>query len=260
MIDLHCHPLPGIDDGADDLAVAVAMCHAAAADGCTVMVATPHQRHHAWPNLDQDALRQLLAHVSEAVEGTVDLRLGGEIRVDSELLDELATGPESGIQSLAGSRYLLLEYDRSGVGPEPESLIHELVVQGWRPILAHPEFIPRLGEDMKLMRRLVERGAMLQLTAMSVTGDFGRRAHQLAHRLLDAELVHFVASDAHGVDWRPPGLSEAYQVITEQWGETVARRLMLENPQAVVEDRPLVSSSATSSKSTRDSTLQPNTK
>ena len=113
---------------------------------------------------------------------------------------------------------------------------------------------------MSLMRRLVERGAMLQLTAMSVTGNFGRRAHQLAHRLLDAELVHFVASDAHGVDWRPPGLSEAYQVIVEQWGEPAARRLMLENPQAVVEDRPLTLTSATSSKSTRDSTLLPNTK
>jgi len=237
MIDIHCHPLPGIDDGADDFAVAVAMCEAAAADGCSALIATPHQRHHAWPNLDEAHLYDLADRLQEATGDAIDVRLGAEIRVDDALLADLAAWPETSIQPLADSSYLLLEYDRSGIGPDPERLIDELVSDGWRPVLAHPEFIPRLGEDMQLMTRLVDQGAMLQLTAMSVLGEFGQRARQLAHRILDAGLAHFVASDSHGVDWRPPGLSRAYALVTETWGESVARRIMQDNPAAILADR-----------------------
>jgi protein-tyrosine phosphatase len=247
MIDIHCHPLPGIDDGADDLATAVAMCRAAAADGCTALIATPHQRHHAWPNLDSTHLRELTEGLRDAIGDTLDVRLGAEIRVDEDLVSDLVQWPETSIQPLAGSRYLLLEYDRSGIGPNPEQFIKELVTRGWRPILAHPEFIPRLGDDLSLLERLVDMGAMLQLTAMSVLGEFGQRAHELSHRILDYDLAHFVASDAHGVDWRPPGLSAAFASIAERWGEAVAARLMQDNPGAVLADRPIAAPSPTPS-------------
>jgi protein-tyrosine phosphatase len=243
MIDLHCHILPGVDDGAQSLEEAVAMCRLAAADGCTAMVATPHQRRGEWWNADRKHLAALADDIQDALGPELRVHLGGEIHVSSELLSEIEKLPDGGgILPLAGSRYLLIEFGSRGAPSEGFHLIHELVVAGWRPIIAHPEFIPWLAPDPELVARLVALGATTQVTAMSVTGDFGRRPQVDSYALLDAGLVHFVASDAHGVRRRPPGLKRAYRLIASRWGEKTARRLTTDNPQAVVEDRPLLES------------------
>lgn len=239
MIDIHLHALPGIDDGADDLGTAVAMCRQAAEDGCEALVLTPHQRTPTWENTDRAALDDLRRSVEAASGGTPRLYPGGEIRVDSGLLDELEALPESGLVPLADSRYLLLEFDRWSAPPDPLGLHHELTVAGWRPIYAHPEFIPFLAEDLELMRHLAEEGALFQITAMSLLGDFDREARQLCADMMNAGVVDFVASDAHGTDYRPPGLAAAHREIAGRWGEETAWRLTTGNPQAVVADRPL---------------------
>ena len=239
MVDIHCHVLPGIDDGAADLAEAVAMCRLAAADGVEALVATPHQRTAAWENLDPGALAALRARLAEAVGGRPELLAGAEVRVDSELLDDLARPGLGGVLPLAGSRYLLLELDRTDPAPPVETLAHELALAGWTPVFAHPEFIPALGDDPALVHRLAEAGALFQVTAMSVAGEAGAAARARCHRLLDEGLVHFVASDCHGVDWRPPGLSRARRVLAARWGEEAAQALTADNPRAVIEHRPL---------------------
>lgn len=249
MIDLHCHILPGIDDGAKSLEEAVEMCRIAAAEGCRAMVATPHQRRGAWWNSDREAImglaRSLQNALGQAAPGQAalvpELRVlvGGEVHVDADLLGEIEKLPDGGILPLAGSRYLLIEFDSHGRASEAIHLVHELVVAGWRPIVAHPEFIPWLAGDVDLVRRLVALGAATQVTAMSVTGDFGRGPMAETHTLIDEGLVHFVASDCHGVHRRPPGLRRAYQTIAGRWGADVARRLVSDNPRAVVQDRPL---------------------
>src|SRR5262245_34099498 len=110
MIDLHCHLLPGVDDGAQSLAEAVAMCRMAAEDGCEAMVATPHQRRGEWWNADTDHLAGLAERIQEEVGPGFRVFLGGEIHVDSELLDEIEKLPAGGgVLPLAGSRYLLIE-------------------------------------------------------------------------------------------------------------------------------------------------------
>jgi protein-tyrosine phosphatase len=242
MIDLHCHILPGIDDGAKSLAEAIAMCRAAAAAGCEVMVATPHQRRGIWWNSDRQVLDRLRRELAQAVAPEIRVLQGGEIHVDAELLDEvrrLGTGEEAGIFPLAGSRYLLLEFASSWNAQMAADLVHELVVAEWRPILAHPEFIPFLAEDEAVVAHLVALGATTQVTGMSVTGDFGRRAQSCTHRLIETGLAHFVASDSHDLVRRPPGLDRAFQVIRELWGEETAERLTTGNPRAVLDDRPL---------------------
>jgi protein-tyrosine phosphatase len=168
--------------------------------------------------------------------------VGGEVHVDSELLAEVERLPGGGLLTLAGSRYLLIEFDNQGRLGEAIHLVHELVVGGWRPIVAHPEFIPWLAGDLDAVKRLVALGAMTQVTAMSVTGDFGRGPMTETHALIEEGLVHFVASDCHGVQRRPPGLRRAYQTIAGRWGAEVARRLVSDNPRAVVQNRPLSSS------------------
>ncbi|HEX2163588.1 MAG TPA: CpsB/CapC family capsule biosynthesis tyrosine phosphatase [Thermoanaerobaculia bacterium] len=240
MIDLHTHVLPGIDDGAPDLPTAVAMCRMAAADGCQALVATPHQRTPRWENLDRRALEALRGRLADELGGAIEIHLGGEVRVDSELLAELAAaGADHGPLSLAGSRYLLVELDRHRLLVDPREVLHELLVAGWRPIFAHPEMIAPLAADPDLLAELGAGGALFQLTAAAVTGELGRTPRQVCQRLLDAGLAHFVASDTHGTDLRPPGLSRARRVIAARWGEETAARLTRDNPRAVLEDRPL---------------------
>jgi protein-tyrosine phosphatase len=242
MIDLHCHILPGIDDGARTMEEAVEMCRMAAADGCRAMVATPHQRRGAWWNSDREAILGLARDLQAAVGTSLRVLVGGEVHVDSELLTEIEKLPGGGVLTLAGSRYLLIEFDSQGRATDGIHLVHELVVAGWQPILAHPEFIPWLAGDHDLVRRLVSLGALTQVTAMSVTGDFGRGPMAETHALLDEGLVHFVASDSHGVQRRPPGLRRAYQTIAGRWGAELAKRLVYDNPRAVVQNRPLTPS------------------
>jgi protein-tyrosine phosphatase len=240
MIDLHCHILPGVDDGPRSLAEAVAICRLAAEDGCEGMIATPHQRRGEWWNSDRAQLAALADQLQDEVNPGFRVYLGGEIHVDSGVLAEIEKPPaEGGVLPLAGSRYLLIEFDSNGTATEAIHLVHELVVAGWRPILAHPEFIPWLAPDPELVARLVALGALTQVTAMSVTGDFGRRPQADTWALLDAGLVHFIASDSHNTRRRPPGLRRACDLIASRWGEPMARRLAADNPRAVVENRPL---------------------
>ena len=237
MIDLHGHYLPGLDDGAADLAVAVAMCRLAARDGCHDVVVTPHLRRDEWPSASGAEIGAAVARLREAVGAEPRLHAGAEVRVDSDLLDDLDR--DGAVVPLAGSRYLLLELDPWGIGPDPVELVQELTFARWRPIVAHPEVTPFLTRERDLLERLVEAGALLQVTAASVTGEYGRAPREQARALLEAGLVHFVASDAHGTDFRPPGLRRAFDEIAHGWGEATARRLFVDHPQAVLDDRPI---------------------
>jgi protein-tyrosine phosphatase len=242
MIDLHCHILPGIDDGPKTLEEAAEMCRLAAADGCRAMVATPHQRRGIWWNSDREAILGLARELQAALGSELRVLTGAEIHVDSGLLAEVERLPGGGLLPLAGSRYLLIELDNHGRAGDAINLIHELAVADWRPVVAHPELIPWVAGDADLVRRLVSLGALVQVTAMSVTGDFGRGPMATTHALIEEGLVHFVASDCHGVQRRPPGLRRAYETIAGRWGVEVARRLVSDNPRAVVQNRPLPSS------------------
>jgi len=239
MIDLHAHVLPGIDDGARDLEEAAEMCRLAAEDGCEAIVATPHQRHQRWWNGDSGDLAQRLEELRAAVGDRPRLFTGAEIRIDPEIVDDLLTDPPHDATPLAGSRYLLLEAQRNGRTVELEAILHEAQVAGWRPILAHPELIAELAGDMERLERICQTGVLTQVTAMSLTGEFGARARKCSEAMIERGLVHFVASDAHGVDWRPPGLASARQAIAARWGQGTAHRLTHENPLAVLENRPL---------------------
>lgn len=235
MIDIHCHILPAVDDGADGLEAALAMARMAWNDGVTALIATPHARRDLWPTLGSEAVEQRIASlVDHAAGASPRLVSGSEIAVDSELLEELDRGSGAALVSLAGSRYLLLEFDSLGLGPDPVGLSHELRIAGWWPVIAHPERIPYLAEDPGRLRAVVEAGALLQVTAMSLTGGFGRWVQGCAEFLVDEGLVHFVATDAHNATTRPPLLSPAAEWMRRRWGSEVARQLVERNPAAVL--------------------------
>ena len=236
MIDLHTHILPAIDDGAGSWDESIAMCRIAAADGCEGLIATPHQRR-AWPNDNTDRLRALVEELQDRAGDRPKIYVGGEIHVDSEILEDLERPGLSGLTPLAGTKALLLEFGLSQPPIGASAMIHELVLGGWKPIVAHPEFIPFLAEDLDLLAELVGIGARSQVTAMSVTGKFGRRVRACVRSMIGRGLIHFVASDSHSPTWRPPGLSEARDQIARRWGRVVAQRLTTDNPTALIESR-----------------------
>jgi protein-tyrosine phosphatase len=239
VIDLHIHVLPAVDDGPPDLDEAAAMCRLAAEDGCTTLVVTPHQRCPRWWNADPAGLAAALRAVAARLDVPLDLRLGAEVRVDSGLLSELDRHPDSGLLPLAGSRYLLVEFDRQGLGPDPEPIVDELQAMGWRPVVAHPEFVPQLADDVTRTAALVRDGALLQITAASLEGRFGRGPKRNVEQLLDRGLVHFVASDGHDTRRRPPGLAAARELLVRTWGDEAARQLTDGNARSVLDDSPL---------------------
>ncbi len=202
-------------------------------------MATPHVRHSLFWNGDLEALRRLYEELRPEIDPILELRFGAEITVRHDSLEEILELPDGALPTLAGSRYVLLELEPHPVGPEPGEVVHELLVQHVVPVLAHPERIPWLIRTPELLRSLVAQGALLQLTATSVTGGFGRRLRKTCHDLIAEGLVHFVASDAHDTGGRPPGLSAARDEISGAHGEDVAARLTEHNPRAVLDDQPL---------------------
>lgn len=238
MIDLHLHLLPGVDDGARDLAEAVEMCRIAREDGCTTLVATPHRRRDEWPDRPVAELERDLARLAEAAGERPALRLGGEVRVDSDLPRDLAREDRGGAIPLAGSRYLLCELEPSGFGPDPVEMVRQLVRAGWRPIVAHPEVTPALGVD-GVIEALAAAGALFQVTGASVVGDYGRPVRERVLEMIGAGHAHFLASDAHRPDWRPTGLSRARSEVERLFGTGRAEALTAGNPAAVLADRPL---------------------
>lgn len=240
LIDVHCHVLPGVDDGAVDLDEALAMCRLAAAQGCRTLILTPHLRHAQWSNDDRAGLERRFDELRRRLAGSLEIHLGGEIAVSSACLDEILDLPAGQLLTLAGSRYVLLELDWLGLGPDVFELVHELKVRGLEPVIAHPERLPWLAANPALLEELVLRGAYLQLTAMSLTGELGAQLGKLCEELLEAGLVHFVASDAHDLEFRPPGLRRVFEHVVRRHGSEPARRLFVTHPRAVVDDVPLV--------------------
>lgn len=229
MIDLHAHLLPGVDDGPETLDEALAMCRLAYEAGCRQLLATPHCRRDQWPDLPRRELLARLAALRDALDVPLELGLGAEVRVDSELVRELEAMPVDERPTLADSNALLLELEPRGFGPNPVELVRELVELGFRPVVAHPELTPCVRGDLRLAVDLVNAGAALQVTAMSVTGEFGRPARLAVGELLNAGLVAVVASDAHRPDWRPPGLARARAELVRHWGEEIAAALTESN-------------------------------
>lgn len=229
MIDLHCHILPGIDDGAPDMATALAMARIAYADGIRTIACTPH----IYPGLYENTAASIRASITglrKALEQEgIELTLveGADVHLAPNLVDGLRSDR---IPSLNGSRYFLLEPPHHVAPPRFEEQVFLLLSAGYVPIITHPERLTWIESHYAMFPRLASRGAWLQLTAGALTGRFGKRPKYWSERLLEEGPVQIVATDAHRADNRPPRLAEGR--------EAVARRLGDEAAQAMVQDRP----------------------
>jgi protein-tyrosine phosphatase len=234
LIDIHFHCLPGIDDGPSTWDEAVALCRAAFNRGVDQIVATPHVLRDPWLNMDAAKRRQLLDELNRRLQGRPKVLAGCEYYFTADAVELWEQGPAGPLTGLNDSTFLLMEFPANAVPEQAAAAIHELSITGVTPVLAHPERNSVLAREPEKLRRLVELGALAQVTAASVAGHLGSRIQQVTDLFLDEGLVHFIASDAHSVDRRPPCLDEARKRVEQKWGPEIAVTIFETNPAAVL--------------------------
>ena len=237
MIDLHCHLLPGIDDGAADEAVSLEMARIAVADGIRTTACTPH----IYPGLFENDSAGITARVAGLQRRLQDegialqLTVGADAHLTPELLGRIKGGTAP---TLAGSRYLLLEPPHTVAPPRFAESVFDFVAAGLVPVITHPERLTWIKAHYAVFAALVHSGAWLQITAGSLNGRFGETAQYFGEKLLDDGLVHILATDAHGNRRRAPLLAEGRAAAEKRVGAEEAQRLVVERPQAILDDRP----------------------
>lgn len=235
MVDIHCHILPGLDDGAPDIETACAMAEMAIADGITHVVGTPH----ASPNHSfvPEVVRERRDELQARYEGRLTVASGCDFHLSFENLEDIQHEPSR--YTINQKNYLLVEFADYSIPPAIDRALHGLKLAGLHPIVTHPERNPLIRAQPEHLYRWLRQGCYAQVTAQSVLGQFGPAAQQAAEMWLRAGAVHFVASDAHNTTSRPPRLKEAFEHLAKQYGEGVARALAVDNPRAAFEGRPL---------------------
>ncbi len=235
MIDLHTHILPGLDDGAEDLEEAVEMMRIAAADGITEMVATPHADLSFAPQ--SEAIERAMQDLAVASGGSPKLHSGRELHLAFEHVQDCLADPAK--YALAGTRYVLVEVPDSLTAGVAAKVLDRLRGAGLCPIIAHPERSPALAGRLDILRQWADQGCLLQVTADSLLGRFGKRAGAAANELLLSRQIHVVASDAHDTRHRPPILSAAREYAERRTDAGYARLLFNDNPAAVLRNEAL---------------------
>jgi protein-tyrosine phosphatase len=234
MIDIHSHIMPEVDDGARSLDEALEMARIAAGDGIEQMVSTPHMFNGLSDNPGPSEILDRVAALNEAIGGAgggLKILPGNEVHISHEIVSQAKRHQVTGINR---RNYLLVEFPRLTVPVAAEELFYGLLAEGVQPILVHPERNSQIQADPSIAAVLIEHGVLIQVTAMSVTGEFGPAAKICASTLLRHNCVHFLASDAHRPVRRSPILSKGRAAAAALIGEVPARALVWDNPLAVV--------------------------
>ncbi len=235
MVDIHSHILPEVDDGPKSWDVSVAMCRAAAADGITHMVATPHanDRYH----YDREYLKGLVAHLQELVGDSIQIGLGCDFHLSYDNVQDALANPARYV--IEGTRYLLVEFSNYGVPQQTTDTFQKLGDCGITAIITHPERNPILRESPQRVVEWAEQGCVVQMTGSALTGFWGDRTRRAALWLLEHQAVHVLATDAHDLEKRVPVLSTARDAAAAICGEDVAEALVEGNPRAIITNQPL---------------------
>jgi protein-tyrosine phosphatase len=220
MIDIHCHILPGIDDGASDTETSIAMARIAANDGIHTIIATPHLTSSAYPKKKLLDAVALLNNALQQNNIPLTVLFGAEVQAHIALsvADHFC---------LAESSFLLMEFPSSYLPVDAIELISELTARSITPIIAHPERNIKIGHEPWQLNVLLEMGAKIQITADSLTGKMGMAAKNCAEYFMQNGQVHYLATDSHGPGFREPILSKAVKQAARIIGEDKAKMLVM---------------------------------
>lgn len=221
IVDLHCHILPGIDDGSKSLESSLQLANEAVRDGVTHILATPHHLDNDYVNHAQDVIRDAAAFQAELDSRKIPLTVfpSQEVHINGDLVehyDDLLGIDED-------KKYMLLEFPHGEVPQYADRLIFDLKKQGTTPVIVHPERNKGIQNDLGLLYGFIQNGALAQVTATSYVGGFGDHVKEISHQLVEHNLVQIVASDAHVLPGRKFVLSEALEQIAADFGESKAR-------------------------------------
>ena len=233
MIDLHCHILPGIDDGAPTLSVALDMAKAFVADGVTEVACTPHILPGVYHNSGPQ-IRQAVQNLQEVLDQQgIALRLVAG--ADNHIVPDFIAGLRSGhLLSLGDTRYVLVEPPHHTAPPRLEEFFFALVAAGYVPVLTHPERLSWIKSHYAAIERLFHAGVWMQITAGSLAGAFGRTAQYWAERMLEEGRVHILATDAHDTQRRPPNLRQGLDLAATRIGALAAEHLVVTRPRGIL--------------------------
>ncbi len=240
MIDLHCHILPGVDDGARTIEDSVAMARMAAAAGTKTICATPHMLHPQF-HVPGPVAKAKLVEVRAAIAAAgieIDVVLAGEIHWSPDVPQHLASGEV--LSYGAERKYILFELPMSHVPHATREVMWRFQMAGIFPVLAHPERNADFERNPDLIHEFRDAGIPCQITAMSLAGDFGRKARKISERWLAEGAIDLLASDGHSARGRPPTLDSAARIVRKVAGETVEDWLTREVPRRILVGEPVL--------------------
>jgi len=239
-VDIHCHCLPGLDDGPGNMEESLALCQGLVDDGITVAIATPHQLGKYDGCNEPEKVRRKVSQLNKELENNkINLTVmpGGDVRIDERISSFI---DEDKIQTLAdGGKYILLELP-TRIFIDIEPLIVELAEKGIHSIVSHPERHPGLCRNIDILQKWLSHSAHLQITAASLLGDFGPEAQGSAWDFLSMGMVSFVATDAHNLRGRKPKMNIAYSEICNEFNLEIAHIVCMENPIRLLEGREIL--------------------
>lgn len=227
LIDLHCHILPGLDDGPDLIEDSIRMAEIALREGITRVVATPHIREKILP---PDEITYTLQTLQEELhKRDLPLKLLYGADVSAQLLPSLMHD-----YTINGTDYILVEFPYTHLSTLVFDRLFELYTHGLRPVITHPERNPSVIRAPDNIIELANRGIIVQITTSSLTGGFGEDVRACAIYLLKKKAVHVLATDAHSPSHRPPKFQDAISVVERLVGEEMAERLLYQNPLRII--------------------------
>ena len=233
MIDTHLHILPGVDDGPETMQESLTLAQMLVQEGIQAAIATPHYNDE-FPQRSAAEIRERVNYLQQELDRhAIPLRLfaGHEALIKAGLFEDIQAGR---LATLNGSSYLLLELWTSTWLPETERVIFELRAHGIVPIVAHPERYRAIQQDPSRLAALLEQGALAQLTASSLAGMQGNTTRRCAETLLKQGLIHCIASDAHGLHRRPPGVIRGLERARELVGQVRVYQMIQAQPAAIL--------------------------
>jgi protein-tyrosine phosphatase len=235
MIDIHNHILPGLDDGSKSWEITLEMCRLALEDGIKHIVATPHANEsYAY---DRDRVREVIVDLNRLIGEQLTFSIGCDFHLSYENIEDAVAHPRR--YSIAATPYLLVEFSDFGIPPKITDSFFRLQSARLTPIITHPERNAILQRQPEQLLEWVDAGCLVQVTASSVTGFWGEDARKISLWLLEHNLVHVLATDAHDGKLRKPILSEARDCVAKRFSPDLARALVQDNPKAIVTGRPL---------------------